>query len=500
MLPRIFGKFYVRSALQSLKRSQLRRPYYCYFTTLRFQLKNFKDLNNDTCQKNLNTQKNPDMGGSRGDRLVAIQKYNNSPRNKDFDHAIKKLKTLLKDQENRSDLQVEKAKSSEREVLQSVRKDDGNATTMTEQSIKVANAEEETSTKDANVNSSKLPLKERVVAFISSITNGENFRQLKEELVKFNERRAKKQDNYKQSISLRLGQDVTELRKSIGIASRVVNDVTGYSKVNALKEKIATYDQKLKSLREEITRAKDDFSSAIERRSESQREMNDLLERKSSWVPSDLKRFTELYMNEHELEREVKLKKMQLDEMDQRNDETHDNLIKSIMDRYHEEQVWSDKIRQFSTWGTVLIMVCNLLLVFLVQLVFEPFKRYRLVRSFENKVRDIFDRNEEMGTDLKILKDDLDSRYDTLLDKIEENEQNIMGKLPGQNINARVLPEDLSFSSIKHWISFTFGKLLNPLTDSSSETFTITRSDIQYFVYFLSSMLLLTGCFIGKFL
>ncbi len=467
------------------------------FTYLHSQLKNYKDVDDEAAQKHLNSTGKYIRNDSGGDKRKALQKYNDLEENKDFDRAIKKLKNLVKDQENLYSEAGTLNNKGNKNLGNKMNNDDG---VVDEQQKSTTDSESEKHTKNVSVEKTNLPLKDKVTSFIRSVINGENFRQLKEEQTKFSKTRARKQENYKQSISNRLGQDVTELKKSIGIASRVVNDVTGYSKVNALKEKIAKNDLELKVLREEITRAKEDFSTAIEKRSESQREMNDLLERKSSWVPTDLKRFTELYMNEHELEREVKLKKIRLNELDQKNDETHDNLIKSIMDRYHEEQVWSDKIRQFSTWGTVLIMVCNLLLVFLVQLVFEPFKRYRLVRSFENKVRDIFDRNEEMGSDLKKLKNDMDSGYDTLLGKIEENQQNIVERLPEQNITARILPDDLSFASIKHWVHFTFGKLLNPLHGSGSETFTMTGYDIQYFVYFLSSLLLLTGCFLGRLL
>ena len=56
--------------------------------------------------------------------------------------------------------------------------------------------------------------------------------------------------------------------------------------------------------------------------------------------------------------------------------------------RYHEEQIWSDKIRRASTWGTFALMGVNVLLFIVVQVGFEPWRRKRLVRGFEEKVKE----------------------------------------------------------------------------------------------------------------
>lgn len=64
-------------------------------------------------------------------------------------------------------------------------------------------------------------------------------------------------------------------------------------------------------------------------------------------------------------------------------DREYMELARSIMERYHEEQLWSDKIRSVSTYGTWALMVVNLLLFVAVQTVFEPRKRRRLTDRFE---------------------------------------------------------------------------------------------------------------------
>lgn len=58
------------------------------------------------------------------------------------------------------------------------------------------------------------------------------------------------------------------------------------------------------------------------------------------------------------------------------------------MCRYHEEQIWSDKIRRASTWGTFALMGVNVLLFVVVQIGLEPWRRKRLVKGFEEKVKE----------------------------------------------------------------------------------------------------------------
>lgn len=64
-------------------------------------------------------------------------------------------------------------------------------------------------------------------------------------------------------------------------------------------------------------------------------------------------------------------------------------MASTILARYHEEQIWSDKIRRASTWGTWGLMGFNVLLFIVVQLGLEPWKRRRLVGGFEEKVREV---------------------------------------------------------------------------------------------------------------
>ena len=75
-----------------------------------------------------------------------------------------------------------------------------------------------------------------------------------------------------------------------------------------------------------------------------QREVNDLLTRKSSWLASDVARFTALVQEDHVNERKERDAKIEAAREEERVERTLDSLMKAILGRYHEEQIWSDKV------------------------------------------------------------------------------------------------------------------------------------------------------------
>lgn len=142
----------------------------------------------------------------------------------------------------------------------------------------------------------------------------------------------------------------------------------------------------LQNTRNSLQQAREAYSAAISQRSTSQREVNELLQRKHAWAPSDLERFTTLYRSDHANEQAESVAKEQLESVERKAEEAASRLSASILARYHEEQIWSDKIRRMSTWGTWGLMGVNVLLFLVFQVLVEPWRRTRLVSGFEDKV------------------------------------------------------------------------------------------------------------------
>ena len=156
-------------------------------------------------------------------------------------------------------------------------------------------------------------------------------------------------------------------------------------------------EDRLRSARRHVREAKDNYASAINRRSTSQREVNELLQRKHAWSSADLERFTHLYRNDHTNEVSENETQEILSMAEREAEEAATQLSKSILSRYHEEQVWSDKIRRMSTWGTWGLMGVNVLLFLIFQIGVEPWRRHRLVKGFEEKVIEALEKEKTMS-------------------------------------------------------------------------------------------------------
>jgi sensitive to high expression protein 9 len=183
-----------------------------------------------------------------------------------------------------------------------------------------------------------------------------------------------------------------QLQGNIFIASQRLNDLTGYSGIEALKARIAALESRVRAVQETVRSERATYKSTVADRASTQREVTTLLARKDSWTPSDLERFTSLYRMDHSNEQAVQEAGTRLADAEREAEHAASELSRSILSRYHEEQIWSDKIRRMSTWGTWGLMGVNILLFLVFQLGFEPWRRKRLVRGFEEKVREALEK------------------------------------------------------------------------------------------------------------
>ncbi len=117
-----------------------------------------------------------------------------------------------------------------------------------------------------------------------------------------------------------------------------------------------------------------------------QKEIVSLLERKSTWTPSDLERYMSLVRSEHSNDAAVQAAKEGLAAAERELEDARAMLERLERKQYHEEQVWSDTIRRNSTWVTFGLMGVNLLLLVAQIAVFEPWRRRRIVREVERVV------------------------------------------------------------------------------------------------------------------
>ncbi|EGY19576.1 She9/Mdm33 family protein [Verticillium dahliae VdLs.17] len=164
-------------------------------------------------------------------------------------------------------------------------------------------------------------------------------------------------------------------------ASQTLNDLTGYTSIERIKTQNEALETSLAAAHQRLRATRQSYKNATGDRAATQRETTTLLARKESWVPQDLERFTELYRRDHTLEHEVGRASEALAEAEAEEQRLSQALMAGMLRRYHEEQIWSDRIRRASTWGTWGLMGVNVLLFIVLQLFAEPWRRRRLVRA-----------------------------------------------------------------------------------------------------------------------
>lgn len=172
------------------------------------------------------------------------------------------------------------------------------------------------------------------------------------------------------------------------------HEISGYAHIEQLKTRIGDLDKKISSARQQVRDTRAQYTDCLLLRQTKQKEINELLMRKQAWQPADLERFTQLYKDDHQIQQDVKEAKEVYERSEHDLEELQMTLSKLTSARYREEQLWSDKIRQASTWGTLVLMGVNLLLFIVVQLFLEPWKRRRMLNGFEKKVETMFNEHE----------------------------------------------------------------------------------------------------------
>ncbi|GAA5846363.1 hypothetical protein JCM9279_001346 [Rhodotorula babjevae] len=192
----------------------------------------------------------------------------------------------------------------------------------------------------------------------------------------------------KQAHAFAAALQALELERKVREVGGRINQATGYEEIERLRNGVGAKEKALMDARDKAVQLKQAYTERVKLRADSQREVNDLLQRKSAWTGPDVVRFTELVQQEHTNEQEEGRAKMAMDQAEEAVEKGFSDLMQAILERYHEEQVWSDKIRSMSTYGSLGITSLNVLLFLMSLLLIEPWRRRRLVENVEERLRE----------------------------------------------------------------------------------------------------------------
>lgn len=208
-------------------------------------------------------------------------------------------------------------------------------------------------------------------------------------------------------LAIKLQHLTDQILDTLNALSHRLNIYTGtdYTPISDLREAIAAQEDSLRELYTAVDGSKTTHSQASTTQAASQKEVVQLLERKHSWSAQDLERYMSLIRSEHVNEHAVTEAKEQVRDSERQLEEARQGLEKMERRMYHEEQVWSDTIRRNSTWVTFGLMGLNLVLLVGNFVVFEPWRRRRIVRE----VRDALDEKTATSTTGSVMQLQKDS-------------------------------------------------------------------------------------------
>ncbi|KAJ2907808.1 sensitivity to high expression protein she9 [Coemansia aciculifera] len=168
--------------------------------------------------------------------------------------------------------------------------------------------------------------------------------------------------------------------------SKALNQLTGYDRIASHKQRVEDTGDAFQKARLHLDSIKARYAQVIQTRMTSQRDINSLLQRKHLWNEDDVARFTGLYRDEHQAETLEHSAAQELRDTEALVDKKYDELVAAIRERYHEEQIWSDKIRRASTYGTWAVLFMNIIALFLAQAIFEPRKRRKILAGVDERL------------------------------------------------------------------------------------------------------------------
>lgn len=287
-----------------------------------------------------------------------------------------------------------------------------------------------------------------------------------------------KQQEWTEKLRARL----VELSGTLSVASKTLNEVTGYASIEKLKLTVEDLEEKLRQARAAVKLAKHRYAEAIQQRSELQKEINELLTRKHLWTSQDVERFTELYRSDHTNQQEESDAEKSLEEAEQAAEHVQVMLTTLILTRYHEEQIWSDKIRQVLTWGTWMLMGVNIVLFATATFLVEPWKRKKLVNAFHEAVEG---KLEESAKGIETLSAMLSTAKETAKEPAKEP---VAVREPGTS--HKIAFTVTSWTAFVGWVKL----LVAALRDPATRLFLVEKPDLAI----LSGTLVATGFGLGS--
>ena len=191
-------------------------------------------------------------------------------------------------------------------------------------------------------------------------------------------------------------------------------------------------------------------------RATSQRDLTDLLQRKSTWSSEDVSRFTSLVHQDHLNTLAESSSKTASQAADDALEREFGALTQIILERYHEEQVWSDKIRSASTYGSMVVLGVNVFVFLAAIVIVEPWKRKKLAETLGRRVEALAVETRGMAGTMQSHLDQQEQFLKALMAKeaavVEDSMSKSVIETPISTVSTSVLPKDTTVAAVEGFL------------------------------------------------
>mmetsp|Transcript_26384 Transcript_26384/g.40847 ORF Transcript_26384/g.40847 Transcript_26384/m.40847 type:complete len:327 (+) Transcript_26384:165-1145(+) len=138
-----------------------------------------------------------------------------------------------------------------------------------------------------------------------------------------------------------------------------IQEMLGEEQISNLKQSVKSASSKFDEATANVESARIAVRKLQGEYEEHQKEHLAILMRRENWTESDIQRFAEITSNEVRVKRELEEKRKNLQRYEEEQGLRQMNYMDAIRVRYHEEQLWQDKWRVISTYGTWVLIGLN---------------------------------------------------------------------------------------------------------------------------------------------
>lgn len=138
-----------------------------------------------------------------------------------------------------------------------------------------------------------------------------------------------------------------------------LSETSGEKEISHLKQQVNDISLQFDKVTQKVTSIRDQTVTLQSKYEDLQKEHLQLMMRRDSWSEVDIQRFADITSSEVHTKRELDTSRIQLKQCEDLQEKTKKEYMDAVRKRYHEEQLWQDKWRVISTYGTWILIGIN---------------------------------------------------------------------------------------------------------------------------------------------